>query len=352
MYGQSTDSDGNVEIPAGTQTVVIQNQKSSIAFWLVLAALVMSIGLCIVLFFALAGSLALSGAEIPTDSVIENYESGNEFSSEKVAIIDIVGAISPPLTGRVIHQAEHAAEDDDVKAVLLRVDSPGGFVADSHQIYHKLKQLSDLKPVYVSFGRLAASGGYYVAMGAGPDGKIFTEPTTWTGSIGVIIPHYEADQLAEEWGVEFKPLTTGPYKDALSPFKDLKDDELAVWNEILDDAFVRFRGVIEDNRSQMTPKMVLEAATGQIFTAGQALERKLVDAEGFEEDALETLLADHGLEDAHVVRYGTPPTLFDVLSGSVEMNEPRALGESLRKRLATVMTPQPLYLFGWPNAEL
>ena len=81
--------------------------------------------------------------------------------------------------------------------MLLRIDSPGGLVADSHQIYHALNELREAveMPVYVSMARIAASGGYYIAMGAGPDGKIFAEPTTWTGSIGVMIPHYDVTGL-------------------------------------------------------------------------------------------------------------------------------------------------------------
>src|SRR5207248_4028218 len=102
-----------------------------------------------------------------------------------------------------------AKEDANVKGVLLAVDSPGGTVTDSHKIYHQLKELSEKKPVFVSMGSLAASGGYFVAMGAGTQAKIYAEPTTWTGSIGVIIPHYEVTELAEKAGIKALPLKTG-----------------------------------------------------------------------------------------------------------------------------------------------
>lgn len=338
--------------PAAPVAHQCSRSKSSLGFWLLVIALVMAVMLSAFLCVALA--IAVSGIDsTPTDSVVEQYESGARLAADKVAIIDIVGTISPPLTGRVLDQVEHATEDDNVKAVLLRIDSPGGLVADSHQIYHRLKALSDAKPVYASFGRLAASGGYYVAMGVGEDGKIFTEPTTWTGSIGVIIPHYEVKALADKWGVEVKPLTTGPYKDALSPFKDISADEQKLWNDIIGEAYDRFVGVIDDNRPALDNAAVLEAATGQIFTSQQALTRNLVDVEGFEEDAVETLIADHSLGEVQVVRYGSPPSLLDVLYGSVKAPTPAVTSEAAAvQKLTRALTPQPLYLFGWPHAEL
>ena len=313
--------------------------------------LVSSVVGCLLFIFLMAN--VAGSASSTTGSVVEAYESGPRTAASKVAIIDISGVIGPPLTGSVINRIEHARDDDAVEAVLLRIDSPGGLVADSHQIYHRLKELSDKKPVYASFGRLAASGGYYVAMGIGPSGKIFTEPTTWTGSIGVIIPHYEVDQLANKWGVKAKPLTTGPFKDSLSPFKEMNADEQVLWEEIIDDAFNRFVGVIDDNREALDDAAVREVATGQIFTASQALDRKLVDAEGFEDDALEALIADESLGDVKVVRYRSPPTLVDVFLGTASAEEPTIqLGSDFSNKLNRAITPQPLYVFGWPNVML
>ena len=104
-------------------------------------------------------------------------------------------------------------------AHLLVIDSPGGLVTDSHQIYHRLQKLQKEKPVNVQMKRMAASGGYYIAMGAGPKAKIFAEPTTWTGSIGVILPRYDFSKIAEQYGVASDPIKTGPYKDSLNPLR-------------------------------------------------------------------------------------------------------------------------------------
>ena len=137
---------------------------------------------------------------------------------------------------------EQARTDDHVKGVVLVVDSPGGLVADSHEIYHELRKLNQEhhKPIYVSMRRLAASGGYYVSMGAGPDGLLFAEPTTWAGSIGVIIPHYDVSGLADKLGVKEDSPKTGEFKDTLSIFRPVSAADKELWKPILDDSLDRF----------------------------------------------------------------------------------------------------------------
>lgn len=324
--------------------------RTSLWTWLFGIGLLIAVILLFLTWMTVPFLMAAGGASTQSNGVIETFESGDASASRKVAIIDIVGTISPPLTGSVLDQIEAAKDDDDVVGVMLRIDSPGGLVADSHQIYHRLIELSNAKPVYASFGRLAASGGYYVAMGVGQKGRIYSEPTTWTGSIGVIIPHYEVDQLADKWGVEVKPLTTGPFKDALSPFKDIGPEEMKLWEEIITDAYDRFVGVIDTNRTELAEADVRAAATGQIFTSQQALDRKLVDAIGFEEEAVDALIAEQSLGTVRVVRYGRTPTLLDVLAGNVKTNATSSNATSaVADRLASAFIPQPLYLFGWPT---
>ena len=111
-------------------------------------------------------------------SPTERYHSGDKTAKDKLAVIEASGTIMPPFTGHLLDTIKKVNEDEQVKGVLLVIDSPGGLVADSHQIYQKLKKLSDKKPMYVAMKRIAASGGVYIAMGAGANGKIFAEPTT------------------------------------------------------------------------------------------------------------------------------------------------------------------------------
>src|SRR5690606_34725628 len=145
------------------------------------------------------------------------------------------------------------------------------------------------KPVYVAMKSMAASGGNYIALGAGQNGKIYAEPTTWTGSIGVILPRFYAAELGAKLGVKAEAIKTGPLKDLLSPFRDMTAEVIAGWTAIIVDAFARFVGVIAENRAELDEAQVRELATGQVYTATQAKEKKLVDVISYESDALAEL---------------------------------------------------------------
>ncbi|MBD3672390.1 MAG: signal peptide peptidase SppA [Planctomycetaceae bacterium] len=278
-----------------------------------------------------------------TASVQETHHSGDKNAESKIVRIVVSGTIMAPFTEQVIDSIEEAARKKDVKGVLLVVDSPGGLVTDSHQIYHQLKKLSEKKPVYVSMKDMAASGGYYVSMGAGPKGKIYAEPTTWTGSIGVILPRYNAQEMAQKLGVEPEPIRTGPLKGSLSPFRDMTEEERLVWNEIIDDSFQRFLSVIADNRENLDKAKVEELATGQVYTASQALANGLVDEIGFEEEALAALQKELGLQKVNVVTYSGPPTLLDVLMGSAQANS----AEDQWRSLMELTVPKAMYYCSW-----
>jgi protease-4 len=327
---------------SGVKTIVIQQPGAGWRGWLFWLLMV---GLGLSLMFNLMQLVAFSDYAGGTTSPYEKYHSGELTSSSKIARIVVGVTIMPPYTDRLLASIKKAAEDDSVKGVLLVIDSPGGLVSDSHKIYHKLKLLSDKKPVYVAFQGIAASGGYYVAMGAGPKGRIYAEPTTWTGSIGVIIPHYNVSELATKVGVSSDSLKTGPFKDALNPLKEMTPDEKAVWEEILKDSFDRFIQVIDEGRSNLDEAGIRKLATGQVFTAPQALQNGLVDAIGYEDEALTALQQAVGLTDARVIEYEHPQTLSDILLGGsaqsrVTMPDPlTAILES--------SVPRAMYLFGW-----
>jgi len=256
----------------------------------------------------------------------------------------------PPFTDGTLQTIQQIQEDEDVIGVVLEIDSPGGLVADSHRIYHALNQLREERgiPIYVAMGRMAASGGYYVAMGAGPEGVIYAEETTWTGSIGVIIPRYDVSKLADQFGVRAEPLTTGPFKDSLSPFRELTAEERDVWDEILDDAFVRFRNVIVDGRANLDADAVEALATGQVFTAQAALENGLVDKIGYLDDAIDDLAEQlHVVGEVRVVQYDTPLTLASLLLGQ---SKSQTAADPLAKLLDSSV-PRAMYFCGW-NAGL
>ncbi len=277
-----------------------------------------------------------------TEGPIERFHSGSRTAQKKIAVISVTGTIMPPFTSRTIDQIKKAAEDKSVAGVVLAVDSPGGLVADSHQIYHQLTLLAEKKPVFVQMHRIAASGGYYVAMAAGKNGRIFAEPTTWTGSIGVIIPYYDLTNLADKVGVRSEPLTTGEFKDSLSSFKPLSDRERDVWTGILDDSYQRFLSIIEQGRPELSREQVESVATGRVFTADQAKAEGLVDEIGFLEGTIEQLKTRLELSEVRVVEYRSSPTLADILMGQSQARSELSLLQELLKS----PSPRAFYLLG------
>lgn len=326
----------------GQQPIIIQMPKQPGFFqsWfsrLLLSALMFSVFLNFMLVRTQA-TTTIGG------SPREEYVSGSHTATQRIAVITIEGTIMPPFTNRWIKQIEAARDDDDVKGVVLVVDSPGGLVADSHQIYHRLKQVSAKKPIYVSMKRMAASGGVYVSMGAGESGKIFAEPTTWTGSIGVIIPRYDLSGLAEKFGVSSDSLTTGPLKDSLNPLRPLTEKDREVWTAIMNDSFDRFVKIVDEGRKPLDEQTVREKlATGQVFTATQAKEFGLIDDIAFEDEVIEHLKKDLSLTDVRVIKYAHDPTLTEILLGEVETRDPQVFW---RKAMESTV-PKAMYLCSW-----
>ena len=290
----------------------------------------------------------------------ERFHSEDRDSSNKIALLEMTGTVMPPFTEQFIASIQQAREDDDVKGAILVIDSPGGLVADSHQIYHALEALRNKKPLAVVMKRMAASGGYYIAMGAGPEAPIYAEPTTWTGSIGVIIPRYNASVLAvDKLGVKSEPLKTGRYKDSLSPFRDVRDDELELWTVILNDAFDRFLHVIAENRTKLHRRSVpllgcsaavtaaaerqqptVESlATGQLFTAKQALDAGLIDKIGYLDDAIRDMKKRLEFDDVRVVTYQHPFSLLGLFAGLARSQQPAHQWAAARD----LAVPQPMY---------
>jgi protease-4 len=268
-----------------------------------------------------------------------------------VAIVTLAGAIMGG-DGFIRSQLDHVAEDESVKAIVLRVDSPGGTVSGSDEIHHRLGQLATKRdlPVVVSMGGIAASGGYYVAMAnGGRDDVIFAEPATLTGSIGVIIPHFDLSKMLKRFDVRDDSVASGPLKEMLSPTKDrtpeLADRERRLLKSLVDDMFVRFKEIVRAGRPKLDAEAVDKVATGQIFTAQQAKEAGLVDRIGFLEDAVARAVELAGLTDttARVVKYSKPKGLLDEVLGGDAGAGSRVTLEAF----AELTTPRAWYLCSW-----
>jgi protease-4 len=288
-----------------------------------------------------------------TGGITEKYHSGGKYATDKIAILTVSGAIMEG-DGFAKKQINKILEDEHVKGVVIRIDSPGGTVSGSDYIYHHLKKMRAEKlkklrekdnsaefPMIVSMGSIAASGGYYIAMAVEDQPKsIYAEPTTTTGSIGVMIPHYDLTGLMTEYGVKDDSIATHPRKLMLSMTKEMTKEERELALNYINESFARFKSIIKEGRPHFKKNEAdLDVlATGEIFSANQAKKTGLIDEIGFMEDAIDRVRELAGLDkdNVRVVKYDSPTNLFDLgfaqssrasaspLEALCEMSTPRA----------------------------
>lgn len=237
---------------------------------------------------------------------------------DKVLLINIKGAISNKkqvsalgtqtkvgMVDRVREVLKKAEKDNDIKALILRINTPGGTVTSSDIIYHEIKTFKERKKikVYAMVMDLAASGGYYVAQAAD---QIIVHPTSLTGSIGVIALKVNLSGLMDKMGVDFEVVKSGDHKDFLSPFRSLTADERKIFQNTIDDLHQRFVSTIEDNRKQLSREEISNLADGRIYTSQQALDAKLIDRIAYMDETEEFIKKDLGLDKISFVVYHRP----------------------------------------------
>ncbi len=203
---------------------------------------------------------------------------------DRVAVIKIKGVIVNPLP--TVRKIEKLRKDRSVKALVIRVDSPGGSVGASQEIYRAIERFKETgKPVVVSMGNIAASGGYYVSA---PADYIFANPGTITGSIGVIIQHVAYRELMGKLGIKATSIKTGKFKDTLSPFRELTEEEKKYLKDTIEEAYEQFlKAILKYRREKIGEERLREVADGRVLTGEKAKELGLVDALGGLEDAVE-----------------------------------------------------------------
>lgn len=285
----------------------------------------------------------------------EVIEDGSEFS--KILVLNVNGVIQD--TGEDVtsffstagyqHQTfldmiEAAGDDDSIKGVILRVNSPGGGVVESAEIHKKLLELKEnsQKPLYVSMGTQAASGGYYIST---VGDKIFAAPDTLTGSLGVIMQSINYGELAEKYGVKFETIKSGPYKDIFSPTREMTEEERKILQSMVDNAYSGFVDVITEGRP-LSEEEVRKVADGRIYDGRQAKEINLVDELGYFDDTVEAMKKDFELEDAQVIEYGTALGFESFLSMSASkiFKEDMELS-TLYKLISSSNSPRLMYLY-------
>ena len=236
-------------------------------------------------------------------------------SGPKVGIVEINMPIT--VSKNIVEDLNYFNEKSSIVAIVIRLDTPGGGVAASQEIYEKVKLIADKskKPIIASMGGVAASGGYYIALGAD---TIIANPGTATGSIGVIMSYPVIGELMDKLGVQYETIKSGKLKDSGSLFRNLTEEERVYFQELIDDLHSQFEMVVSQER-QIPIKEIGKYATGRVYSGKQAVNAGLIDILGTLEDAVHLAAQKAGYLDMPVIVY--PPEekkgLMEILFGDI-----------------------------------
>lgn len=246
------------------------------------------------------------------DSPIKERVVKEGIGHKKIALLHLEGIIqdvgSVPFMSSIaydhrkfLRMIERASIDPSVEGVILKVNTPGGGVVESAEIHDKLVELQDVynKPLYVSMGNTAASGGYYVSA---PADKIVAHSATLTGSIGVIMENIDISELASQYGIDFNTIKSGEFKDIMSSTRPMTDEEHELLQQMIDDLYEDFVQVIVNGRD-MSDDRVRDIGDGRVYTGKQAQDLGLIDELGTLDDTIEMMKETYQLNDARVVEY-------------------------------------------------
>jgi protease-4 len=224
---------------------------------------------------------------------------------DKIAVVEIRGVINE--SSGIIEEINQYQEDAGVKAIILRIDSPGGGVGPSQEIHREILRVKAKKKVVTSMGSVAASGGYYIACASD---LIVANPGTITGSIGVLMEFTNIEELFKKIGIKGVVLKSGEHKDIGSPFREMTPDEKKIMQEVIDNIHQQFIQAVAAGR-KMDQEKVTEIADGRIFSGEQAKQIGLVDQLGNLQDAIDTTAKMVGIEGKPNILY--PKRRFSLL---------------------------------------
>lgn len=306
-----------------------------------------------------------SSGEIVTESgksFTEEFVSGNRWSGDKIALIDISGVIMPSdrmgMFGKAVNaedicdQLGHAADDDAVKAIIIRLETPGGEITASDNIHHAIEDLRKTsgKPVVAVMGSLAASGGYYAAVACD---HIIAHRMTTTGSIGVIWQSLRYYELFQKIGLKSDTCASGPMKGMFDGGKPGTPAEREVVQTLIDEAYSDFVRVVADGRPELTAADIVdsEIGDGRIFSGIQALDLKLIDQLGYFKDAVDEAASRAGMDSYKIVRYRHPFDFSAIFGASAKTGDAASLRLELPgTERSTCLAPGRFYYLpsvGW-----
>ncbi|GGB03078.1 signal peptide peptidase SppA [Macrococcus hajekii] len=295
--------------------------------------------------------------QLDTGTLDEKSIEGTDMSN-RIARVEVDGVIqdtgSPSVFAQetynhesMMQQLEQIKEDKSIKGVLMVVNSPGGGVYESAEIYDKINEIKKSgKKVYVTMKNMAASGGYYISA---PADKIFASRETLTGSLGVIMQSMNYKELADKYGVKFNTIKSGAHKDIMSPTKEMDAEERKILQSLVDESYDQFVKVISDGR-HISQQEVKKLADGRVYSGLQAQKNGLVDEIGLEEDALKALKKDIKSNDAEVIEFAPTDSIFgenpfaaqSFVKKMMGNDDLAAIKELMSKRQGTT----PMYLYG------
>jgi protease-4 len=291
--------------------------------------LCLSVLIALSLFIGGCGEGAFEVRIVPESQELQETEIQRDkgmFVSDKIVVIDIDGVMyNRPQSGFMkqgenpvsafLEKLDKAAADKNVKAVVLRLNSPGGSVAATDIMYHSLVdfKIKTGKPVIASMMDMACSGAYYLACGC--DG-IIAQPSCVTGSIGTIMQTFSVAGTMEKIGVKAVAIKSGKMKDMASPLHDMHEDEQELLQGIINDFHEQFLDVVKNGREDVDKKKLRELADGRVFTANQALQEKLIDRIGYTSDGVEWAKKIANIGKSRTVIYHRPQDYKPNIYGS------------------------------------
>ncbi|HHY72717.1 MAG TPA: signal peptide peptidase SppA [Bacillus bacterium] len=327
-----------------------------------------ALGIAAVLFFFSLGvnvlsSLAFSEKDKWKFSFFEGFD--QEFTEKivekgadlgSIVVLEVNGVIqdtsdvesifsSPSYNHKkFLRMLKYAGEDENVKGIIIRINSPGGGVLESAEIHDKIVGIKEKyeKPIYVSMGSMAASGGYYIST---PADKIFASPETLTGSLGVIMQGINYADLAEKYGVKFETIKSGQYKDIMSPTREMTEAERKILQEMVNNSYQGFVHVIAEGR-KMSEEKVSQIADGRIYDGRQAKALGLIDEFGYLDDTIVAMKKLEEVGDVDVVRYESSfgfDSFFQMASQRLFTDDIELLG--LTKLISQPHSPRLMYLY-------
>ena len=301
-----------------------------------------------------AGCISISLFPIP-QPLQEKTVQGT--AAEKILMIDVSGIIAEKpgsgrglgsqedIVARVKEELTMAAEDGQIKALLLRINSPGGTVTASDVMYHELTAFKARRkiPIVAVIMDVGASGGYYVASAAD---RIVVHPTSVTGSVGVIMLRVNAEGLLQKIGVEASAIKSGAKKDIGSPFRPMNEEEREIFQTMINGFQARFLEVVTKSRSGLTPERLKLIADGGVLTGPQAEQLGLADQTGYLDDGITAAKKLAGVTDARVVIYARPGAYkHNIYSSASDPSTLESLANLDVMGLVRGGTPQFLYLW-------